>query len=119
MDIEQFREYCLSLPGVTEEFPFGDNTLVYKVMGKIFALTDLETFESMNLKCDPETAIELRERYDGVIPGYHMNKKYWNTVETHSGIPNKLLLEWIRNSYDLVVAGLPKKTKEALAALKK
>ncbi|MCW3467455.1 MmcQ/YjbR family DNA-binding protein [Chitinophaga nivalis] len=114
MNLTQFQEYCLSLPGVTEEFPFGENTLVYKVSGKLFALTDLVNFESINLKCDPETAIELRERYEGVTPGYHMNKKHWNTVETHTNIPNKLLLEWIKDSYDLVVASLPKKEREKL-----
>ncbi|WP_291914015.1 MmcQ/YjbR family DNA-binding protein [Chitinophaga sp. CB10] len=114
MNIEQFREYCLSLPGVTEEFPFGEQTLVFKVKGKMFALTDIELFESINLKCDPEEAIELRERYDGVTPGYHMNKKHWNTVDMHSHLPNKLILEWTKNSYDLVVKGLPKKDRESL-----
>lgn len=114
MNLEQFQEYCLSLPGVTEEFPFGDETLVYKVCGKVFALSGLSNFASINLKCDPEEAVELRERYEGVIPGYHMNKKHWNTVDVHSGIPNKLLLEWIRNSYNLVVASLPKKEREKL-----
>lgn len=111
MNIEQFREYCLSLPEVTEEFPFGPETLVYKVKGKVFALTNIEWFESINLKCDPEEAIELRERYDGVTPGWHMNKKHWNTVNVQSNIPNKLILEWIKNSYDLVVASLPKKLR--------
>lgn len=115
MNIEQFCEYCLSLPGVTEEFPFGEQTLVYKVAGKMFALTDLEEFSSVNLKCDPDEAVELRERYEGVTPGYHMNKKHWNTVDMHSNIPNKLILEWIKNSYDLVVASLPKKEREKLA----
>jgi len=114
MNLAQFQEYCLSLPGVTEEFPFGDETLVYKVSGKVFALSGLTEFETINLKCDPEEAIELRERYEGVIPGYHMNKKHWNTVDVHSGIPNKLLLEWIKNSYNLVVASLPKKEREKL-----
>jgi len=114
MNIEQYREYCLSLAGVTEEFPFGEQTLVYKVMGKVFALTDIDTFESVNLKCDPEEAVELRERYEGVIPGYHMNKKHWNTVSMDAGIPNKLLYEWIKKSYDLVVATLPKKVRESL-----
>jgi len=114
MNLSQFQEYCLSLPGVTEEFPFGDEILVYKVCGKVFALSGLSNFESINLKCDPEEAVELRERYEGVIPGYHMNKKHWNTVDVHSGIPNKLLLEWIRNSYNLVVASLPKKEREKL-----
>lgn len=114
MNIEQYRDYCLSLAGVTEEFPFGEQTLVYKVMGKVFALTDIDTFESVNLKCDPEEAVELRERYEGVIPGYHMNKKHWNTVSMNAGIPNKLLYEWIKKSYDLVVATLPKKVRESL-----
>ncbi|MEZ2445215.1 MmcQ/YjbR family DNA-binding protein [Chitinophaga sp. RCC_12] len=114
MNLSQFQEYCLSLPGVTEEFPFGDEILVYKVCGKVFALSGLSNFQSINIKCDPEEAVELRERYEGVIPGYHMNKKHWNTVDVHSGIPNKLLLEWIRNSYNLVVASLPKKEREKL-----
>lgn len=114
MNIEQFRDFCLALPGVTEEFPFGEETLVYKVMGKMFALTSLDSFESINLKCDPEIAVELRERYDGVSPGYHMNKKHWNTVDVHAGISDKLIYQWIRDSYDLVVDSLPKKTKELL-----
>lgn len=117
MNIEQFRDFCIALPGVTEEFPFGEETLVYKVMGKMFALTNLDNFESINLKCDPEIAIELRERYDGVTPGYHMNKKHWNTVDIHAGISDKLLYQWIRDSYDLVVNSLPKKTKEQLSSL--
>lgn len=115
MTLSQFQEYCLSLPGATEEFPFGDEILVYKAGGKIFAATWIENFETINLKCDPEIATELRERYEGVEPGYHMNKKHWNTVYIHSGIPNKLLLEWIKASYDLVVAGLPKKEREKLS----
>ncbi|SJZ53484.1 Predicted DNA-binding protein, MmcQ/YjbR family [Chitinophaga eiseniae] len=115
MDIEQFCQYCNSLPGVTEEFPFGEQTLVYKVCGKMFALTDLEEFSSVNLKCDPDEAVELRERYEGVTPGWHMNKKHWNTVDMHSNISNKLILQWIKNSYDLVVASLPKKEREKLA----
>lgn len=80
----------------------------------MFALTDIELFESVNLKCDPDEAVELRERYEGVTPGYHMNKKHWNTVDTHANISNKLILEWTRNSYDLVVKGLPKKDRESL-----
>lgn len=111
MDIEYFRNYCLSLPDVTEEFPFGPDTLVYKVKGKLFALTGLDTFESINLKCDPEQAIELRERYASVLPGYHMNKQHWNTVLMDQLIPDKLLIEWIKNSYDLVRSGLPKNKK--------
>jgi predicted DNA-binding protein (MmcQ/YjbR family) len=114
MDLEQFQEYCLSLASVTEEFPFGEQTLVYKVKGKIFALTNIDHFESVNLKCDPEEAEELRERYEGVTPGYHMNKKHWNTVRVDAGISKKLLYEWIKKSYDLVVASLPKKDRESL-----
>lgn len=114
MTLSQFQEYCLSLAGVTEEFPFGEETLVYKVCGKVFALSGIEDFKAINLKCDPEIAIELRERYEGVEPGYHMNKKHWNTVSVNAGISNKLLLEWIKASYDLVVAGLPKKDREKL-----
>ena len=114
MDLETFRNYCLSLPGVTEGFPFGETTLVFKVGEKIFALADAEIFASVNLKCDPERAIELRERYPAVIPGYHMNKKHWNTVENDGSIPAKLLLEWTKHIYDLVAASLPAKVRLAL-----
>ena len=109
MDIESFRNYCLSLPDATEDFPFGPETLVFKVRGKMFALTGLEEFTSINLKCDPELVIDLRERYPAVLPGYHMNKKYWNTVMMDHSIPDKLLREWIKHSYDQVVAKLSKK----------
>lgn len=114
MHIESFRNFCLSLPAVTEEFPFGINTIVFKVKGKMFALADVELFESINLKCDPEEAIELRERYPGVLPGYHMNKKHWNTVMMDNSISDRLITEWIKKSYDLVVASLPKKDREML-----
>lgn len=112
MDIESFRQYCLSLPAVTEELPFGPDTLVYKVAGKMFALTDINTFESINLKCDPDLAVEVRERYPAVLPGYHMNKKHWNTVLMDGSISNQLIRDWIRQSYDLVAASLPKATRE-------
>jgi len=111
MDIEQFRNICLSLPDVTEDQPFGPNTLVYKVKGKMFALTGIEMFESINLKCDPEEAVELRERYAAVQPGYHMNKQHWNTVLMDNSIPDKLIKEWIVNSYNLVCKKLPKANK--------
>jgi predicted DNA-binding protein (MmcQ/YjbR family) len=114
MDLEMFRTYCLGLKGVTEEMPFGDSVFVYKVMGKMFALCGIDTFESINLKCDPEKAIELRERYPAVQPGYHMNKQHWNTIFIDHSISNKLLLEWTKDSYDLVVSKLPKKTKEQM-----
>ena len=114
MNIETFRKFCLSLKGVTEEFPFDDQTLVYKVMGKIFALADVDFFESINLKCDPEEAIELRERYPAVIPGYHMNKMHWNTVKMDGSIPDKLVCEWIIKSYTLVVEKLPARLRKGL-----
>ncbi len=115
MNIESFREYCLKKRGVTEEFPFGEDTLVFKVMGKMFVLTDLIDLPfAINLKCDPEKAIELREKYEAVQPGYHMNKMHWNTVTVDNSIPEGELLEMIDHSYQLVVNGLPKKLKEKL-----
>jgi len=117
LNIEAFRSYCLSKRGVTEEFPFGENTLVFKVMGKMFALTDVELFESINLKCDPEKAAQLREEYPAVLPGYHMNKKHWNTVLMHEGIPDKAIREWIDDSYGLVVVSLNKTLQAELRAL--
>lgn len=117
MNVEQFRSYCLAKRGVTEEFPFGEETLVYKVMGKVFALADVNLFESINLKCDPEQAVELREQYPAVIPGYHMNKKHWNTVLMDGSLPDKLVKGWIDHSYTLVVAGLPGKVKGELREL--
>jgi predicted DNA-binding protein (MmcQ/YjbR family) len=116
MDIELFRSYCLSKKGVTEEFPFGESTLVYKVLGKMFALTGLD-FESVNLKVDPETGVDLRERYSAVQPGYHMNKKHWITVLLDGSVPDKLLRQWIDHSYDLVTAGLTKTQKRALDSM--
>ena len=117
MHLEEFRNYCLDKPGVTEGFPFDDNALVFKVMGKIFTITDVGNFESINLKCDPEEAIELRERYSCVIPGYHMNKKHWNTILMDNSIPDQLIIEWIDNSYNLVAQSLTKKLKEGLNSL--
>ncbi|HSV76294.1 MAG TPA: MmcQ/YjbR family DNA-binding protein [Bacteroidales bacterium] len=107
MDIEAFRNYCLSKKGVTEGFPFDSDTLVFKVMGKIFALTDVESFESINLKCDPEKAVALRELYPEVKPGYHMNKTHWNTIIMCGSLPDSLLHEWTDHSYNLVVKKLP------------
>lgn len=114
MDIETYREYCITKPGVTEEFPFDANTLVFKVMGKMFALADVAAFESINLKCDPEKAVELREQYPGVTPGYHMNKKHWNTVQMDGSIDDNLVRELIDHSYNLVLASLPKKVREGM-----
>ncbi|MCH8549596.1 MAG: MmcQ/YjbR family DNA-binding protein [Balneolaceae bacterium] len=118
MNIESYRNFCLSFPGATEDLPFDENTLCFKVMGKIFTICDIEEFESINLKCDPVKAIELREEYPGtVVPGYHMNKKHWNTVSMNSGLPEKLIKEWITDSYNLVVAGLTKKNRELLESM--
>ena len=117
MDIESYRSHCLSYKGVTEEFPFGENVLVYKVMGKMFALTGIEHFETVNLKVDPEKGVELREQYAAVQPGYHMNKKHWITVSVDGSIPDRLLKQWIGNSYDLVVARLTKNEKRALESM--
>ncbi len=112
MNIEEFRMYCISRKGVTEEFPFDAETLVFKVMGKMFALVPLERQPSqVNLKCDPERAITLCEEYDGVItPGFHMSKVHWNTIFIEN-IPLKLIIELIDHSYDLVVAKFTKKLK--------
>lgn len=118
MNIENYRAYCIGKKGVTEEFPFGENTLVYKVMGKMFALADVELFESINLKVDPEKGAELREEYPSVQPGYHMNKKHWITVLMDGSIPDKLLKQWIDDSYQLVVSGLTKKQQAELMSLK-
>ena len=117
MNIEDYRNFCLSFSGVTEEMPFDDKALVFKVMGKMFALTNIETFESINVKCDPTKAIELREKYTSVQPGYHMNKKHWNTILTNGELSTKELQHWIRHSYELVVSKLPKKLKEELKEL--
>ncbi|MBI3136332.1 MAG: MmcQ/YjbR family DNA-binding protein [Bacteroidetes bacterium] len=114
MTLEDFVEYCLAKPGVTDEFPFGADTLVFKVMGKMFALADAETFDSINLKCEPELAVELREQYDAVKPGYHMNKNHWNTVTVNGDAPDKKIYQWIDLSYNLVVKSLTKKQREAL-----
>lgn len=102
MNIESLRDYCISKPGATEGFPFGDDTLVFKVKGKIFALANLDGDLSVNLKCDPDRAIALREHYSSVIPGYHMNKKYWNTIYIDGTIPDKEVYLWIDHSYELV-----------------
>ena len=121
MNIEQLREYCISKKGVTEEFPFDFDTLVFKVMGKMFALAPLSRWEqgseTINLKCDPERALELREEYESVNAGYHMSKKHWNTITANNDVPDDLLFELIDHSYDLVVKGLAKKLKTELESL--
>jgi predicted DNA-binding protein (MmcQ/YjbR family) len=111
MDLAQFREYCLSKSRATESMPFGPDVLVFKVGGKMFALAALdEAPTTVNLKCDPDLALDLRDRYEQVRPGYHMNKKHWNTVGIEGGVPDTELRRMIDHSYDLVVKGLPKST---------
>ncbi len=117
MNIEELRSYCISKKGVSEDFPFDETTLVFKVMGKMFALTDLEGELSINLKCDPEKAVELRELYSCVLPGYHMSKKHWNTILVDGSVPDQLIRQWIDHSYALVVEKLTKKQRDELATL--
>lgn len=117
MNIEEYREYCIRKPGVTEELPFGPETLVFKVMGKMFTACDIEEFESFNVKCDPERAVELREQHSGINPGYHMNKRHWNTIEADGSVPDALMYEMIDHSYELVAASLTRKDKEVLKNL--
>lgn len=110
MDIEETREYCLGKPGVLECLPFDETTLVFKVGNKMFALLNLDGRNSINLKCNPERAIELREEHSGIIPGYHMNKQHWNTIFLDS-LSSNLIKELINHSYELVVNSLPKKIR--------
>lgn len=115
MNIEEIRDYCLNKKGVTEGMPFGDTVVVYKVSGKIFLLISMDDSPlQFNAKCDPEKAIELREQYDCVQPGYHMNKKHWNTIIIDGSVSDKLLVEWIDHSYNCVVEGLPKEKRMKL-----
>ena len=122
MNIEELRDFCISKKGVTEHFPFDDVTLVFKVMNKMFALSGLDDWEKgvqkINLKCNPENAIALREEYDGINPGWHMNKVHWNTVTlNNSDVSDDLVRELIDHSYDLVVTSLPKKIQNELKEL--
>jgi predicted DNA-binding protein (MmcQ/YjbR family) len=103
MNIEILREYCISKKDATESFPFDDDTLVFKVAGKIFAMANLEGDLEINLKCDPTYALELREKYAAVCPGYHMNKKHWNTILVDGSVPDKEILSWVDHSYNLVL----------------
>ncbi|WP_294822302.1 MmcQ/YjbR family DNA-binding protein [uncultured Flavobacterium sp.] len=118
MTITDFYDYCLSKKGVTEHFPFDEDTLVFKVGGKMFALSSLSQWEknepSVNLKCDPEKALELRAEYDAIQPGYHMSKVHWNTISINGDVPQKLLLELISHSYDLVFESLTKKLQSEI-----
>lgn len=117
MNIEFFRDYCINKKAATEEFPFGEDTLVFKVMGKMFAATDVVDFGWINLKVPPETSVALQERYPAVLPGYHMNKKHWITLLMDSSLPDSQIWEWIDQSYTLVVSGLTKKQKLSLESM--
>ena len=117
MNIEEFRTYCLSKALTTEGTPFDATTLVFKVGGKIFSICDMEKFEFVNLKCDPERAVELRAEHDFIRPGYHMNKQHWNSVYLHEGIRLGLLKELIDHSYDLILSSLPKKLRSDIQLL--
>ncbi len=122
MNIESYRTYCLKKPGTTEHFPFDEDTLVFKVMGKMYALSGLTSWENgeprINLKCDPEEAVLLREKYpESVLPGYHMNKQHWNTVILNGELTTKELQEFIDHSYALIVSSLTKKLKDELKRL--
>ena len=122
MHIEQLRDFCITKKGVTEHFPFDDVTLVFKVMNKMFALVGLNKWEEgdqkINLKCDPEKSEELRDRYEGVNPGFHMSKKHWNTVNINtSDVSDDLIRDLINHSYELVVKGLTKKLQKELEEL--
>ena len=115
MNIEEIRDYCISKPGVTEGLPFNDTAVVFKVAGKMFALLDLsEDSKGITLKCDPELAIELREKHPEVTPAWHFNKQHWNTVDPTGGVPAEKIREWIDHSYELVVRGLKKTDREGL-----
>jgi len=111
MNIEDFRTFCLELTATSEGFPFDEKTLVFKVAGKMFALTSVDEFQRINLKCDPEIAIQLREEHPSVIEGYHMSKKHWNTVIMDGSIPDETIFQWTKDSYDLVVKSLTKKVR--------
>lgn len=118
MNIEQVREYCLSLKGVTEDMPFGDDTVVFRVYQKIFALVSLSGDNMVNLKCDPARAIELREEYEAITPGYHMNKAHWNSLQLDGSLRIELIKELIGHSYQLIVESLPKVKQEELKRIK-
>jgi predicted DNA-binding protein (MmcQ/YjbR family) len=111
MTLDDFKNYCQSFKEVSLEFPFDEVVLVCKVHGKMFALTDIEAFEYVNVKCDPEDAVVFREVFEGVTPGYHMNKKHWNSLALGSDVSDEQMRQWIGDSYDLVVKGLPKKDR--------
>jgi len=114
MFLDEYRSYCLGLPGTSESLPFDDKALVFKVLDKMFSLTSIEDFRAVNLKCDPDYALELREKYEFIRPGYHMNKKHWNSVYEPDKIDDQFLKDLVKHSYDLVVSKMTKKKQEEL-----
>jgi predicted DNA-binding protein (MmcQ/YjbR family) len=114
VDVELIWKYCSQKTSAIETFPFDKTTLVFKIENKMFALFNIDNFSGLNLKCDPERSIELRERYSGIIPAFHMNKKHWNTVKVNEDVDFKLVQELIDHSYDLVVSSLPKKIRDGI-----
>ncbi len=114
MNVKELREYCLAFNGAEEKMPFDEKTLVFTVKDKMFCLADSESFEFITVKCNPQRAVELRRKYGEVFPGYYMNKKHWNSVKTDGRITDSQMKEWIGDSYELVVAGLPKKVQKEL-----
>lgn len=116
MNIEEIRNYCVAKQGVEESFPFDESTLVFKVGGKMFLLLDIESNPpGFNVKCEPEKALELRENYSCVQPGYHMNKQHWNTITVDGSVPRSVITGWIDDSYNLIHKSLPAKTKKAIS----
>ena len=112
MNIEELRDYCLSLPFVEEKFPFDQETIAFYIGGKIFCLANITEFKKLNVKCNPEIALELRETYQAVLPGYHMNKKHWNTIMVNEDVNDNLIKTWIKDSYQLVIQTLPKSIRQ-------
>jgi predicted DNA-binding protein (MmcQ/YjbR family) len=115
MILKEYQKLCRTFSGVTEEFPFDDITLVYKVRGKIFTLTNFESFETISIKCEPDDALAMRQMYKSVFPGYHLNKKHWNSITMDGEVSDEILNKMIKDSYDLVVNGLPKKIQKELS----
>ena len=114
MHIEELKDFCLSLPLVEEKFPFDQVTLVFYIAGKVFCLANITEFNSLNVKCDPDKALELRANYQAVVPGYYMNKKHWNTIKVNEDVTDELIKQWIKDSYNLVILTLPKSKRPDL-----
>lgn len=114
MNIEELRDFCLNLPLVEEKFPFDEETLAFYIGGKIFCLANITEFRKLNVKCNPDLALELRATYQAVLPGYHMNKKHWNTILINEDVNDHLIKEWIKDSYHLVIQTIPKSKRPSI-----